>query len=345
MATYFITGGAGFLGINLARYLLDRGHRIISYDVVSFDYPERDRIVEVTGDIRDPKTLNESMKGSDIVVHSAAALPLYTPKNIRSTDIDGTRNVCEAALYNGVKRLIHISSTAVYGMSDYIPLRESDRLDAVGEYGKAKIEAEMICTEYRQAGLCIPIVRPKSFIGPERLGIFALFYDWAADGRGFPMIGDGNNRYQLLDVEDLCQAIYLCATVDMVKANDTYNIGAKEFTTLKEDYQAVLDVAGFGKKIRGFPAAPVIWILRVLEMLRLSPLYMWVYETAAKDSIVSIEKAEKVLGFAAQYSNKQALIRNFQWYLQHRDEFRNVSGVSHRVPWKQGILSWAKMLF
>ena len=159
------------------------------------------------------------------------------------------------------------------------------------------------------------------------------------------MIGDGNNRYQLLDVEDLCQAIYLCATVDMVKANDTYNIGAKEFTTLKEDYQAVLDVAGFGKKIRGFPAAPMIWILRVLEMLRLSPLYMWVYETAAKDSIVSIEKAEKVLGFAAQYSNKQALIRNFQWYLQHRDEFRNVSGVSHRVPWKQGILSWAKMLF
>jgi nucleoside-diphosphate-sugar epimerase len=288
MATYFITGGAGFLGINLARYLLDRGHRIISYDVVSFDYPDRDRIVEVTGGIRDPKTLSESMKGSDIVVHSAAALPLYTPKNIRSTDIDGTRNVCEAALCNGVKRLIHISSTAVYGMSDYIPLRENDRLDAVGEYGKAKIEAEMICTEYRQAGLCIPIVRPKSFIGPERLGIFALFYDWAADGRGFPMIGDGNNRYQLLDVEDLCQAIYLCATVDMVKANDTYNIGAKEFTTLKEDYQAVLDVAGFGKKIRGFPAAPMIWILRVLEMLRLSPLYMWVYETAAKDSIVSI---------------------------------------------------------
>ena len=139
MATYFITGGAGFLGINLARYLLDRGHRIISYDVVSFDYPDRDRIVEVTGDIRDPKTLSESMKGSDIVVHSAAALPLYTPKNIRSTDIDGTRNVCEAALCNGVKRLIHISSTAVYGMSDYIPLRESDRLDAVGEYGKAKI--------------------------------------------------------------------------------------------------------------------------------------------------------------------------------------------------------------
>lgn len=345
MATYFITGGAGFLGINLVRYLLDRGHRIISYDVVSFNYPERDEIVEVTGDIRDLKALCESMKGSDIVVHSAAALPLYKQEDIRSTDIDGTRNVCKAALYNGVNRLIHISSTAVYGLSDRVPLREDDRLEAVGEYGNAKIEAEMICKEYRQAGLCIPIIRPKSFIGPERLGIFALLYDWAADGRGFPIIGNGNNRYQLLDVDDLCQAIYLCGTVDAGKANDTFNIGAKEFMTLKEDYQAVLDVAGFGKQITGFPATPMIWALRVLEMLRLSPVYMWVYETAAKDSVVSIDRAEKVLGFAAQYANKEALIRNFQWYLRHREEFQNVSGVSHRVPWKQGILSWAKRFF
>ena len=87
-------------------------------------------------------------------------------------------------------------------------------------------------------------ISPKSFIGPERLGVFALFYDWAKDGKGFPMIGNGKNRYQLLDVEDLCDAIYLCATLPEKKVNDTFNIGAKEFTTMKEDYQAVLDHAG-----------------------------------------------------------------------------------------------------
>jgi nucleoside-diphosphate-sugar epimerase len=191
----------------------------------------------------------------------------------------------------------------------------------------------------------VPIIRPKSFVGPERLGVFALFYDWAKDGKSFPMIGSGNNRYQLLDVEDLCQAIYLAATLDAKVANDTFNIGAKEFTTMKEDYQAVLDEAGFGKKIVPLPAAPVIWTLRVLEALRLSPLYKWVYETAATDSFVSIEKAERVLGYQPKYSNKQALIRNYRWYLANLKNFEHASGVSHRVPWKQGILKLAKVVF
>jgi nucleoside-diphosphate-sugar epimerase len=193
--------------------------------------------------------------------------------------------------------------------------------------------------------MCVPIVRPKSFIGPERLGVFALFYDWARTGHGFPMIGDGKNRYQLLDVEDLCDAIYLCATLDRDLVNDVFNIGAREFTTMREDYQAVLDVAGFGKKISGFPATPVIHTLRILEALKLSPLYKWVYETASKDSFVSIEKAERVLGFDPKFSNKDALVRNYRWYLEHLPEFENASGVSHRVPWKQGILRFAKVFF
>lgn len=343
--TYLITGGAGFLGINLARYLLGRGHPVVSLDVADFDYPERPQITEVKGDIRDRAKVDEAMQGVDIVVHTAAALPLYSERDIMTTDVDGTRNVIDSAYQQGVQRFIHVSSTAVYGIPDHHPLREDDKLDGVGPYGKAKILAEEVCLEYRQRGLCVPIIRPKSFIGPERLGVFALFYDWAKDGRGFPMIGSGNNRYQLLDVEDLCDAIYLCATLDQDRVNDTFNIGAKEFTTMKEDYQAVLDYAGYGKKVRGFPAEPMIWTLRVLEALNLSPLYKWVYETASKDSFVSIEKAETVLGFQPKYSNKEALVRNYQWYIDNLDKFEHTSGVSHRVPWKQGILSLAKLFF
>jgi nucleoside-diphosphate-sugar epimerase len=278
-------------------------------------------------------------------VHAAAALPLYTEKDIYSTDIDGTRNVLAAALQHGVERVIQISSTAVYGIPDHHPLYENDRLEGVGPYGKAKIEAENVCIEYRQKGLCIPILRPKSFIGPERLGVFALFYDWAKDGKGFPMIGSGKNRYQLLDVEDLCDAVYLTATLGRDIVNDTFNIGAKAFTTMGEDYQAVLDCAGHGKKIVPFPAGPLIVTLRVLEFLRLSPLYKWVYETASKDSFVSIEKAEKVLGFKPKFSNKDALVRNYKWYLDNLALFQKSAGISHRVPWKQGILKLAKVCF
>jgi nucleoside-diphosphate-sugar epimerase len=348
MAKYFITGGAGFLGINLIRFLLAKAQSIVSYDIEKdFNYPERDNpdVSIVTGDIRDYDALAAAVRGCDVVVHAAAALPLYSKEDIYSTDVEGTRNVLRAAEAAGIKRVVQISSTAVYGVPDHHPLYETDRLIGVGPYGEAKIAAEKVCEEFRAKGLVVPVIRPKSFIGPERLGVFALFYDWAADGHGFPMIGSGANRYQLLDVADLCEAIWLCATLPAEKANDTFNIGAKEYTTMKEDYQAVLDEAGFGKKISGFPATPVIWALRILEALHLSPLYKWVYETASKDSFVSIEKAEKTLGYTPRFSNKDALVRNYKWYLENRSKFAGASGVSHRVPWKQGILSIVKKFF
>ncbi len=343
---FLVTGGSGFLGINLIRDLLEKGHEVRSLDLIEFDYADaKDRIEAIVGDIRDEKTVDEVMRGIDVVVHTAAALPLYTPEDIRTTDIEGTRNLLRGAHAAGIDRFVMISSTAVYGIPDHHPLLETDRLIGVGPYGEAKIAAEKVCLEYREKGMCVPIIRPKSFIGPERLGVFALFYDWALTGHGFPMIGSGNNRYQFLDVSDLDDAIYLCATLDRDVVNDTFNVGAEEFTTMKEDYQVVLDKAGYGKKIHGFPAAPVIWILRILEALHLSPLYKWVYETAAEDSFVSIEKAKRVLGWRPKYSNKDALLRNYDWYVSHLDEFQGKSGVSHRVPWKQGILGFAKKFF
>lgn len=341
-----VTGGSGFLGINLIRYLDARGYAIVSLDLEDFTYPDmRDKITAIKGDIRNMETVDRAMEGVDFVVHTAAALPLYSKDDIYTTDVVGTRTVLEVALHHNVKRAVHISSTAVYGIPDHHPLFENDRLEGVGPYGQAKIQAEMVCLEYRAKGLVVPILRPKSFIGPERLGVFALLYDWALDKRNFPMIGSGNNRYQLLDVEDLCEAIYLTLTLDEEVVNDTFNIGAAEFGTMKQDYQAVLDYAGFGKRIIGFPATPAIWGLRVLEALRVSPLYKWVYETASKDSFVSIEKAERKLGFRPKYSNKDALLRNFKWYIDNRAQFQSQSGISHRVPWKQGAIGILKRAF
>ncbi|MDQ6985844.1 MAG: NAD(P)-dependent oxidoreductase [Candidatus Dojkabacteria bacterium] len=342
-----ITGGSGFLGINLVRHLLDKGYKDIRIlDLVDFDYEDvKSKVDFIKGDIRDKDTVEKSMKEIDIVIHTAAALPLYSKEDIYSTDIDGTTNLLEAAEKEKVDRFIHISSTAVYGIPDHHPLVEDDKLIGVGPYGEAKVKAEELCEEYRKKGMNIAIIRPKSFIGPERLGVFALFYDWAKDAKGFPMIGSGNNRYQLLDVEDLCDAIFLTMTQDIKIINDTFNIGAKEFTTMKEDYQAVLDYAGFSKKIKGMPATPIIWILRVLEFFKLSPLYKWVYETASKDSFVSIDKAINNLGYDPKYSNKDALIRNYKWYLDNLTKFSGEAGVSHRVPWKQGILKLAKIFF
>jgi len=342
---YLITGGSGFLGINLCRYLLQKGHVVRTLDIAPFDYPERNRVDALLGDIRKLPDLEAAMAGVEIVVHAAAALPLSRREDIFSTDAEGTRKVLETAFRSGVARVIFLSSTSVYGIPDHHPLLETDRLQGVGPYGEAKIEAEKYCLSFRQAGHCVPILRPKSFVGPERLGVFELLYDWAYEGRNFPVLGSGNNLYQLLDVEDLCQAIFLCATVDRDQANDTFNVAAKKFGTMRENFQAVLDRAGEGKRVVSLPVLPVIWALRLLEWLHLSPIYKWIYDTAAEESFVSTERLEHKLGFVPVYSNRDALIRNYDWYVAHRDEYRGRTGISHRVPWKKGALEFAKLIF
>jgi nucleoside-diphosphate-sugar epimerase len=341
-----ITGGSGFLGINLIRYLLDRDYEVASIDLLPFDYADcRDRVDAIVGDIRDRVALDRSMRGANFVVHCAAALPLYSTEDIMSTDVQGTKNVLDSAMAAGATRVVHISSTAVYGVPDHHPLYEHDPLVGVGPYGEAKILAEQACEPARAKGLCVPIIRPKSFVGPERLGVFALLYDWAKDGKGFPLPGGGNNLYQLLDVEDLCVVIENTLTMDAKVVNDTFNIGAKKFGTVREDFQSVLDAAGFGKKIVAVPEGPMNAALALLRAVRLSPVYKWAYGTVAKESFVSIEKAEKVLGFAPKYSNADALLRNYKWYLDNLSRFEGQAGVTHRVPWSQGILKLIKPFF
>jgi nucleoside-diphosphate-sugar epimerase len=341
---WLVTGGAGFLGINLIRHLLAQGEEVVSLDREPFEYPEHGRIVEVRGDIRVRDDVLRAARGCDVVVHAAAALPLYPPDEIHTIDVDGTRTVLDVARSINCARVVHISSTAVYGVPDHHPLVETDEMHGVGPYGIAKVEAERVCLAARREGQVIAILRPKSFVGPERLGVFALMYEWAREGRDFPILGRGTNRYQLLDVEDLCTAIVLAATQPVERANDTFNLGAAEFTTLREDFQSVLDEAGHGRKLRSIPVAPAIAVLRLLERVKLSPLYPWIYETVTEDSFVSIDKAQRELGWQPRYSNKDALIRNYRWYVANADRLAG-SGVTHRVPWKQGALALAKLAF
>jgi nucleoside-diphosphate-sugar epimerase len=342
-----ITGGAGFLGINLCRYLLSRGYAVRSLDIAPFEYPERTIVDAILGDIRHRDTVARALRDVDFVVHAAAALPLSSAAEIESTDVHGTAIVLEEAARASVMRLVFTSSTSVYGVPDHHPLYESDPVKGVGPYGEAKIQAERLCLEHRARGGCICVLRPKSFVGPERLGVFELLYDFAYQGRNFPVLGSGNNLYQLLDVEDVCQAILLCLEKDRHLVNDTFNVGAQEFGTLRESFQAVLDRAGHGRRIVSIPEAPAIAVLRVLEGLHLSPIYQWIYDTCGRESYVSVQRIAGKLGFKARYSNREALVRNYDWYAGHREEIRgrHETGVTHRVAWKRGALALAAHFF
>src|SRR5262249_47514409 len=151
-------------------------------------------------------------------------------------------------------------------------------------------------------------------VGTGRLGVFQILFDWVQAGKRIPVIGSGKNRYQLLEVEDLCQAIILAATAPAERANDTFNVGAKRFGTVREDLGALCQAAGSAPRVLPTPAPLVKAVLQLLERLRLSPLYKWVYGTADKDSFVSTEKIERALGWQPKYSNAEALIRAYRWY-------------------------------
>src|SRR2546430_3399661 len=280
-----ISGGAGFLGLHLARRLLADGRQVRTLDVVPLDDAELELSVEeLRGDVRDADRVGELVAGADVVVHAAAALPIQASRDsIRSVNVAGTENVLRAARDAGVRRVVFISSTAVYGVPDKHPIEESDPLVGVGWYGESKIDAEALC---RVAPVETTIVRPKTFVGPERLGVFEILFDWIREGRRIYILGQGHNHYQLLGVEDLVDAIVRAASVPEA-AGATCNAGATEFGTVRTDLQALIDHAGSTSRLRPVPARPAELALRALELLRLSPFAGWHYKTAHKDSLVA----------------------------------------------------------
>lgn len=335
-----VTGSTGMLGGTLTRFLADHGHDVLGVDVRP--PATANPTSYALADVRDTGRLTELFDGADAVVHCASALPSYPAEVIRDVIVRGAHGVLTASRRAGVARVVHISSTSVYGLPSLVPTPEDHPREPVDTYGRAKTEAEELAEKVRADGHCVTIVRPKTFLGPGRMGLFAMLFEWAEEGRNFPVLGSGDARIQMLAIEDLVTAIagVLAAPVDV--ANDTYNIAAAEFGTLRTDFQAVLDMAGHGKRVVSLPARPALATLRLLERARLSPVYGRLLHKLLADSYVSVEKARDRLGFAPRLSNVDAITRTFAWW---RDAAPRGTGNTSRDAWRQGALSFAKILF
>lgn len=338
-----ISGGAGFLGLHLARRLVADGRRVRTLDLAPLaDDVLEGRVEELRGDVRREADARRLVAGADVLVHAAAALPIQVSRNaIRSVNVEGAAVTLAAALEAGVRRVVLVSSTAVYGVPERHPIHEHDPLVGVGPYGESKIEAERLCEAFGRRGLEWVVVRPKTFVGPERLGVFEILFDWVREGRRIPVLGDGRNRYQLLAVEDLVDALVRC--LDAEAAGEALNVGAERFGTVRDDLDALIEHAGSSSRLRPVPARPAELALRALELARLSPLAEWHYRTAHRDSFVSIEKARTLLGWAPRLSNAETLCATYDWYLAHRAELRT-AGTTHRVPWDQRALGLLRRL-
>lgn len=340
-----ITGGSGFLGVHLARKLLRQNYEVTLFDIAPLDAKDLTQKVKyIKGDIRNKKAVANAIKNHQYVVHAAAALPILREKKIIfDINIRGTNSVLEGSLKNKVKRLVFISSTAVYGVPRHLPEKETNPLDPIGYYGESKVAAEELCLEYAKNGLSVNILRPKSFLGPERLGVFELWFEAIYNGKGVFILGNGNNRYQLLAVSDVVDAII--KALETKTEGEIFNIGAKEFRTWNKDLGSVIKYAKSKSKIVKLPTLPSQIILSILEKFNLSPIAAWHYKTMPVDSYISILKAESLLKWKPKKSNEELLIESYDWYQKHRNEIINRVGTTHRVGWNFKLLNIVKNIF
>src|SRR4051812_4965717 len=237
-----VTGGTGFLGLHLARALANAG-----YDVRTLDLhepgPSADPDFEfVQADVRDPDAMENATRDVDVVVDNAALVPVTRsdPAAYHSVNVNGCRTTLEAARKHGVY-VLHISSSAIYGVPKELPIRPTTPLAPFEPYGESKARADVLVSERRRQGQVVASLRPRTLLGEGRLGIFDVIFARVRAGRRVPMFGSGRNKVQMSDVEDFCAAALAAIRKE---ANDDYNVGAAEFGTVRDDLQALIDHAG-----------------------------------------------------------------------------------------------------
>ena len=328
--TWLVTGGAGFLGVHLLRNLAELGVDVRSLDLVR-GCP--DGVQEIVGDVRDERVLDRALHGVDVVVHAAAALP--TGGRMEETNVAGSEHVARAAARMAVARSILVSSGVVYGLGRS-PLSEMDEPSPIEAYGRSKLRAETAWLDEAPAPL---VLRPAAFIGPERLGVFGILFRWIREGRRIYVLGDGSNRYQLLDVSDLVSAILLAGASDV---NGVVNVGGIVSGTVREDLESLIRHARSKSRVVGVPARPARLALNALYSVRLSPLSTWHVHSADRDFVLDCTRAAAALGWSPARSGADALCQAYDWYVE--DGGTRAVGTTHRAAWRERGLAALRRL-
>ncbi len=342
MAMHLVTGGSGFLGSHVVRRLRAEGESVRVLDVI--DSPDRPPGTEfVACDVRDERGVRDAMKGVRFVHHNVALVPLAKAgAAFRGVNVNGTRIAANAALDAGVRLFIHMSSSAVFGIPDACPITSATPPAPVEVYGRAKLAAEQVVLRAARKGLPSLILRPRTILGPGRLGIFQILFEWIRDNRNIYVIGKGDNPFQFIHVDDLVTAALLGAERE---TQGVFNVGAERYSTLREDLAATVMHAGSRTGIVGLPVGLTVSALKVLDVLRICPLAPWHYLTYHKPFYFDLSESEKQLGWRPRYGNVETLIEAYDWFIEHGSQAGPARARSlHRDPVKQGVLRLLKWL-
>lgn len=337
-----ITGGSGYFGSLLRDRLLAGGHDVRVFDLA--DANDRQQEVGfVQGDIRDAARVAEALAGCDVVYHCVAQVPLAKDRHLfHSVNVGGTENLLRAALAAKVRKVICVSSSAVFGVPKTNPVTEDTPPEPGEAYGRAKLEGEQLCHAYARRGLDVTILRPRTILGHGRLGIFQILFEWIREGRNVPVLGRGHNVYQFVHADDLAEACILAAARP---GSTVYHCGAARFGTMRDTLESLCAHARTGSRVRSVPMLPAVVFMRLTSVLGLSPLGPYHALMYGRSLWFDIAKAQRELGWQPRFSNAEMFAQTYDWYLANRDKVLATSGASHhRSAVKQGVLALVKHL-
>lgn len=330
-----VTGSSGVLGHSLAPLLAARGDDLRLFDMVSPPESLRSRLAEagadkvrvkqVDGDMRDLAALEQAADGAEVIYHLAAGQRMkpqfsdFSEEDIFAMNLDGVRNVLTAAKNRRVRKVVFISSSAVYGLPEDRLVGEKDHPQVpLGAYGESKLQAEKLCQEAIDGGLDVTMLRPMSLFGDGMTGVFVLLFDWVRRNRRVFMLGSGLNRVQMVSADDVATAAIQAAVVPGT-GGLAINIGSDPETvpTVRGQVEALIEHAGATSKFFGFPAGLLRTAARFLNVFGLSPIVPEHYLLADRNFVLDISLARERLQWQPQSDNVKMTCDAYEWYCQN----------------------------
>jgi nucleoside-diphosphate-sugar epimerase len=316
-----VTGATGFTGSHLCERLAKEGYAVrgLVRDPSRAAQLQRCGVSTAVGDLRDLKSLQRAVEGTSIVYHIAAEFRRgnLSRKEMMEVNVNGTRNMLDAAIKAGVERFVHCSTVGVHGHIENPPANEQTRYAPGDSYQESKLEAERVVLQYSREGrLPIVVFRPGGIYGPKDLRFLKLIR--AIRNRRFVMLGSGEIVYQMIYVDDLIDGILLCGTNENA-AGKIYILTGEEPTTLNQLVQVIAEVLSVPPNRLRFPVTPVYLAGFVCEVLCRPlglnpPLYRRRVDFFRKNRSFDISKAKRELGFEPKTNLKTGIRLTAEWY-------------------------------
>jgi len=322
-----VTGASGFIGCRLAQILTSQGHVIVAAGRHANDV-ESARVRRLSdagipvheGSLLEPRFADSVVAGCDAVIHLAAAQHEGNVPDsyFREVNVDGTRTLVEAALRAGARRFVYGSTIGIYGAARDGELDESSPPRPENIYGQTKFEAEQVVAGY--AGkIEISIARISETFGPGDFRLLKLFR--GIDRRKFFIIGDGANLRQVIYVDDLCRALYLCAA-DAAAVGETFVLAGAEVMSTQTMVERIAGVLGRPPPSLRLPIGPFRAAAAVLEATLKPlgiqpPLTQRRLDFFTKSFVFSTRKLRERLGFHPEHDFVGAATLTVKWYREN----------------------------